>query len=215
MRAWLFLLVLWPACALAANPGCPTRDDGDLWSAQCFTEQGGVRQLSAQYLHKLTFKKSGKAVIVIDGGSAPNEMVALDRRGRVVVPGIYHTQDFDYPYAPLGVGRFDANGKCGYFQSKTFTIIVPAEYDRCHPFHDDGRGEACKDCERYCTHPECYDSSLVGGTGFEFNAKGRLLRSFVLPELDKVCPHGFEKLDKESRYMECKDDPHSPFRRLR
>lgn len=214
MRAFLLLLlILSPIFAHAGKPGCPAGDgDGEgLWSPQCFTEQGGVRHLKPQYLSKLAFKKTGKAVIVIAGDPMPDEVVALDRRGRVVVPGIYHTQDFDYPYAPLGVGRFGANGKCGYFQSRTFTIIVPAQYDNCHPFHDDGLGRACKNCQHYCTHPDCYDSSLVGGTGFEFDAKGRLLRTFPQPELDAVCTHGIEKLDKQSRYLECKPDPNPPF----
>ncbi|WP_426343511.1 hypothetical protein ACN9MU_23170 [Pseudoduganella sp. R-32] len=216
MRAiLLLLLVLAPLCALAAKPACPARDGGEEWSPLCFTVREGVRQLKPQYLRKLAFEKSGKALIVIDGDPGPNEVVALDRRGRVVVPGIYHTGDFDYPYAPLGVGRFRENGKCGYFQSSTFKIVVQAEYDHCHPFHVDGIGSACKECEYYCTHPDCYDSALVGGQGFDFDARGKLLETYVQPGLDRICPHGFEKLDEKSHYLECKDDPDSPFRHLR
>lgn len=212
MRAFLLLLlVLSPAWAFAAKPGCPARDGEGSWSPQCFTGKGGLRQLKPQYLRKLSFKKSGKAVIVIAGDTLPNEVAALDRRGRIVVPGIYHTGDFDYPYAPLGVGRFSENGKCGYFQSSSFKIVVPSEYDRCHPYHDDGIGAACKDCERYCTHPDCYDSRLVGGQGFDFDAHGKLLETYALPELEKACAHGIRKLDREGLYLECEPDPNPPF----
>jgi hypothetical protein len=217
MRACLLLfpLFLMPVFALAAGPGCPARDEEGLWSADCFTLQAGVRQLKPQYLRKLSFKKSGKAVIVLE--AFPHEVVALDRRGRVVVPGIRHTGDFDYPSAPRGVARFDANGKCGYFQSSTFQVLVPAEYDQCLSFHDGETASACKDCESYCTEIDCQDSRLVGGRGFDFDAHGVLLRSYALSELASACPHGIEKLLREGRrrYLKCKDDPNSPFKLLR
>ncbi|MGW8393519.1 hypothetical protein [Pseudoduganella sp. HUAS MS19] len=212
MRAYLllFLLVLIPFSARAAGQGCPARDG---WSASCFTERAGVRQLKPQYLRKLSFKKSGKAVIVIDGW--PNEVVALDRRGRVVVPGIYHTSDYDYPYAPRGVARFaDQSGKCGYFQSNTFEILVPAVYDHCIAYHDGDEANACIDCEMYCTHPDCYSLLLVGGTGFDLDAEGRVTQQYPLPDLDKACTHGIKKLVREgrSRHLECKKDPNPPFK---
>ncbi len=213
MRACLLLLflVLAPLRALAVTPGCPASGDGGDWDASCFTVKDGVRELRPQYLRKLKFKKSGKAVILIED---PREVVAVDRRGRVVVPGIYHAGDFDYPSAPRGVARFESNGKCGFFQSRTFRILVPAEYDHCHSFHDGETATACKDCENYCTEVECQDSVMVGGRGFNFDAKGQLLRSYDVGGLDKTCPHGIEKLVKEGRYryLKCNDDPNDPFR---
>jgi hypothetical protein len=213
MRVCLLLLflVFTPLRAFAGGPECPAKGGGEGWDPGCFTVNDGVRQLKPQYLSKLKFKKSGKAVILIED---PREVVAVDRRGRVVVPGIYHTGDFDYPSAPRGVARFESNGKCGFFQSRTFKILVPAEYDHCHSFHDGETARACKDCEDYCTEVECQLSVMVGGQGFDFNAKGQLQASYVLGSLEDACSHGIEKLVKEGlyRYLKCKDDPNHPFR---
>jgi len=213
MRACLLLLflVLAPLCAFAAAPGCPATDGGDGWDENCFTVKDGVRALKPQHLRKLKFKKSGKAVIVMDN---PRQVVAVDRRGRVVVPGIYHAGDFDYPTAPRGVARFESNGKCGFFQSRTFKILVPAEYDHCHSFHDGETATACKDCENFCTEVECQDSVMVGGRGFDFDAKGQLQRSYDVGGLDRACPHGVEQLVRKERYryLKCKDGPSDPFK---
>lgn len=213
MRTCLLLLlfVLAPVPAFALNPACPARDGGEGWSAGCFTVEDNARVLKPEYLRKLKFGKSGKAVLLIED---PREVVAVDRRGRVVVPGIYHAGDFDYPSAPRGVARFESNGKCGFFQSRTFKVLVPAEYDHCHSFHDGETAFACKDCENYCTEIECQNARMVGGQGFAFDAKGRLLRRFAVLGLDQACPHGIEKLVEEGhyRYLKCKDDPNGPFK---
>ncbi|WP_154668264.1 hypothetical protein [Pseudoduganella violaceinigra] len=205
----LMLLALTSWRAFAADTGCPAKDGLEAWSPSCFTVKGNVRSLKPQYLRKLKFKKSGKAVLLIED---PREVLALDRRGRVVVPGIYHTGDFDYPSARRGVGRFAENGRCGYFQSGSFKILVPAEYDQCQTFFQNG-ALSCKECLRYCTKMDCQDSRLVGGQGFWFDARGRLLKSFSLPVLDQVCSHGIEKLIEEGQYrfLRCKLGPNDPF----
>ncbi|WP_374584682.1 hypothetical protein [Pseudoduganella sp.] len=175
MRAFLLacLLAIVVVPAMAQDP-CPK--DGD-WSATCLETVGKVRQVKRQYLHRLALDKSGFAVIVIE---APREVVAVNRRGVVVVPGIAHTGDFDYPYAEQGVGRFSVGGKCGYFRAGSFRIVVPPLYDACLAVRD-GEAQACQECVRRCTTPECQDSVLVGGKGFVFNTKGTLLRRFVPP----------------------------------
>lgn len=176
MRAFLLacLLALIASPALAADP-CPQGGD---WSASCLQTAGKVRQVKRQYLDRLELNKSGMALIVIE---APRELVAVNRRGVVVVPGIAHTGDFDFPDAEQGVGRFTAQGKCGYFRAGSFRIVVPPVYDACLAFRN-GEAQACQDCVRRCTVPECQDSRLVGGKGFVFNAKGALLRKFTPPE---------------------------------
>jgi len=85
--AWL--LALAAGMAGAAEPSCPRGDD---WSAACFEKVGGERRVKARYLPRLARQPSGMAVVVIDD---PREMVAVDRRGVVRVPGIYHAGDFD------------------------------------------------------------------------------------------------------------------------
>lgn len=173
MRAFLLacLLALLAGAAPAADP-CPQGGD---WAASCLQTSGKVRQVKRQYLDRLELNKSGMAVIVID---APRELLAVNRRGIVVVPGIAHTGDFDYPDAEQGVGRFTAQGKCGYFRAGSFRVLVPPVYDACLAFRE-GEAHACQECTRRCTVPECQDSVLVGGRGFVFNAQGALLRKFV------------------------------------
>lgn len=211
MRAWLLacLFALSAGCATAANEACP--GDGE-WAAACFETSAGKRQLKPEHRSKLAFEKSGMAVIVI---AEPREMVAVDRRGIVIVPGIFHTGDFDYPTAVQHVARFQATGKCGFFSSATFNVLVPAEFDQCRAFQD-GEAIACKDCKRYCTQDECKDYKLVGGQGFAFDAKGKLLRQFALPKLEAACGRAgvaeVGKGDGAYPHLKCKKDPNSPFK---
>ena len=202
------LLALAAGCVSAAEDPCPA---GDEWAASCFENSGAARQVKPQYRSRLAVKKSGIAVMTI---AEPHEVVAVDRQGVVVIPGIFHTGDFDYPTAVQGVGRFRAAGKCGYFNTATFRILVPAEYAQCQTFRD-GEALACKDCERYCTEVECQNSTVVGGQGFVFNAKGKLRRKLALPRVEDACGRaGVAQVTREGRatpYLQCKEDPDSPF----
>jgi hypothetical protein len=211
MRAWLLagVFALSAGCAPAVNEACPGEGE---WAAACFETSAGTRQLKPQYRSRLATGKSGVAVIAI---AEPREMVAVDRRGVVIVPGIFHTGDFDYPTAEQDVARFQATGKCGFFSSATFKVLVAAEFDQCRAFRE-GEAIACKDCKRYCTEDECKDSKLVGGQGFAFDAKGKLLRQFALPGLEAACGRAgvaeVENGDGASPRLKCKKDPNSPFK---
>ena len=183
-----------PAANLAVDP-CPSTKTGGEWSAQCFTGKGGGRKVKLRYLKRIDANRHGMAVVII---AAPREMVAVDRRGAVVLPNIRHTGDFDYPTAEHGVGRFAVNVagedeppvfKCGYFKAEQFSIVAPAQYDQCGPVRQ-GEGQACTDCVRYCTDPDCHDSVFVGGKGVVLAPDGAILRTYTPPGLDQVCGTG-------------------------
>jgi hypothetical protein len=231
MKAALFLVaaVSLAASWFAAMPAraadaCPSAARGAEreWSAQCLDDHGGERRVKPQYLKRLDFNRYGMATIVI---SSPRELLAVDRRGVVVVPNIRQTGDFDYPSAEQGVGRFaverpGADGKpvlkCGYFKAERFSIVVPPLYDQCQPVHE-GEGDACTDCVRYCTDADCHDSVFVGGKGVVLSADGKILRTYQPPSLDKVC--GAPELASvravnggATQVLTCKPGANSPFK---
>lgn len=209
MRALLFVLALLAGCAHAAaeTPKCPSTQTKDQWSAECFEPIGETRRVKPQYRKSIVPNKFGKSVIVI---AEPFEVLVVDRRGHVVVPGIYAGGDFDFPKAEAGIGRFYSGGKCGYFRSGSFKVIVPPTYDGCLAFHE-GTALACRDCERYCTSGSCEDSTLVGGQGFVFDGKGRLQRQFALPKLEDACGQAgvaeVGKVDGLTPFLKCKAPP--------
>jgi hypothetical protein len=186
MAVKLFLATLLALQLVPANATelCPDRD-GD-WSIHCFVGMEDKRKVKTAFLHKVHFNRHGLAVILI---AEPRELVAINRRGRIVVPDIRATGDFDYPYAEAGLGRFyesrkDTTGKvvklCGYFLAEHFRIVVPARFDQCQAFHD-GEALACTNCTTVCTESECQDSVLVGGEGVVLGTDGKVKRPLNQP----------------------------------
>jgi hypothetical protein len=188
--AALFLL-LWTAFSGAASL-CPSTNSKDEWSAQCFERKEDGRHVKASYRKNIHVDKRGVALIMI---TEPRELVAVDRRGRVVVPGIVYWGDFDLPNEHNGMNRFsemvnDASGaakeRCGYFSTRRFRIVVPAQFDACQAFHD-GKADACKDCTRYCTEPECQNSILIGGQGYAVLPDGSLHEQRTVRSKETLC----------------------------
>ncbi|AVR98058.1 WG repeat-containing protein [Pseudoduganella armeniaca] len=143
-----------------------------------------MRHVKPQYLGRLKWNRAGYALV---SRADAFDLMAVNRQGKVVVPGIYHTGDFDYPDAERGVGRFATpDGKCGYFQARGFQVVVPARYDVCQAFHD-GRAIACTGCTRYCEDEDCHIDRLVGGDGVALALDGTVRERFTLPTLDTVC----------------------------
>ena len=182
----LFASMLLNAPALAMDP-CPATDKNEDWAASCFDTDKGSRRVKPRYLERLRLDSDGFTTIVI---GAPRELVAVNRQGKVVVPGIRHTGDFDYPDAEGGIGRFETppftpgskvKPQCGYFDRRGFRIVVPAAYAQCRPFAN-GEAIACKACVSLCVEAECQDSVLVDGEGIAFGADGSVLRRFRLPD---------------------------------
>lgn len=209
MRAMILALMLLVSGVHVASaaPRCPSTQSNEHWSAECFEAIGGKRRVKPQYRKNIVPNKFGKAVIIVGG---PFEVLAVDRQGVVVVPGIYVSGDFDFPKAEAGIGRFYSGGKCGYFRSGSFEVIVPPTYEACMPFHE-GTALACRDCKRYCTAGSCEDSTVVGGQGFVFDGKGRLKRQFALPELENACGKDgvaeVSELDSHMPFLMCNAPP--------
>lgn len=92
---------------------CPVRKEGIVWSLACFETVGQTRQVRHEFRDHLMVNEMGFETILV---AEPLELVAVDRDGVVVLPGIAHGGDFDYPTAANGIGRFNSDGKCGYFR---------------------------------------------------------------------------------------------------
>lgn len=200
---------------------CPATQTGEEWSSECFLVNGSERTVKPQYLKHISANRHGMAVITI---AAPREMVAVNRAGAVVIPGIRHTGDFDYPNAQHGIGRFSVDSvndkgqpvsKCGYFKAGQFSVVVPARYDQCRAVADD-KIDVCSDCVSYCTDAECHNTIFVGGTGVIMTPAGKVLRSYTPPTLDKVCggdqPPKISALNGgATKVLQCKPAGNSPF----
>ncbi|GAB3384245.1 WG repeat-containing protein [Massilia agri] len=187
----LFAAMLLNVPAMAAD-ACPEKGADGEWAASCFNTDKSGRRLKPQHHKHLRFDSSGHATLVI---SEPRELVAVNRQGKVVVPGIRHTGDFDFPDAEGGIARFEtipttpgskARPQCGYFDSRSFRIVIPAEYAQCRPFAN-GEAIACKDCASVCTEPECQNSILVDGDGVALGPDGTVRRRFRLPDQKTAC----------------------------
>jgi hypothetical protein len=152
------------------------------------------------------------ALIVIE---RPRELVAVDEAGKVIIPGIRHTGDFDYPDPPEGLGRYDVadgdlkrGGKrhCGYFDVRTFKIVIPATYDYCERF-EEGTAKVCTNCVEYCTELECQNSISVGGQAMLIDTEGKSVRPVIQPTLADVCrSHGTVKIGKTTSsrpFLQC------------
>ncbi|WP_143745658.1 WG repeat-containing protein [Massilia sp. KIM] len=183
------LVSFWFSFCTAANL-CPPTDKAQDWASDCFvTDPSGDRLVRPQFVKNIRLNKRGVALIMIEH---PRELVAVNAAGRVVIPGIRHTGDFDYPAPPEGLGRYDTPAKdgggrrCGYFDVRTFRIVVPAAYDYCERF-DEGRAKVCTDCVEYCTVWECQDSIALGGQAMLIDTKGHPVRQVVQPTLADVC----------------------------
>lgn len=225
MKAFVLVAVLLAArTSLAFSADiCPITTTNREWSAHCFEGEGDTRRVKAQFIKRLRVNHDGMATVLI---AEPRELVAVNREGKVVIPGIRHSGDFDYPNAQLGIGRFYANSRnpygkpvqrCGYFQSNGLQIIVSAQFDHCQPFKEE-QALACTGCVSYCTETDCQNSVYVGGQGVVLGSDGKLRSSFPLPTLETVCASPgllrIEELSSSAVMLKCLDGPKNPFNGL-
>lgn len=204
-----------------ASELCPRTDQSTEWSEKCFQVDGAVRKVKGQFVSKLR-SSSGATKILI---SETRELLVVDSHGRVILPNIAYTGDFDLPN-PNGVGRFasvtsikdGAKRQCGYFREKNFKIIVAPKFDYCEAFVD-GSAQACVDCVAYCDDEDCHGKTLVGGRGVELDTEGRIRRRFDLPNIKSVCgqPDGarVEKLVNGMEILRCSAKKSGPFDHLK
>ncbi|MEO7495965.1 MAG: WG repeat-containing protein [Massilia sp.] len=218
--ALLLMLAGFAVVACTSSDLCPPTDQKAEWSSQCFAGSGADRHVKRAYLRLLKPNASGHTTIIIGN---PHELVAVDRRGMVVIPNIIHTGDFDFPDARDGIGRFavttrDEQGrtavKCGYFDSRGFNVVIPPSYDECQPF-DGGQATVCNDCATYCTEPECQNSRLIGGKGYAIDRNNKIVRKLAQPPLEQACsgspPEKVVKVTPTRSYFQCAQSASSPF----
>jgi hypothetical protein len=217
---WLALLAVLALVGCTSSELCPPSDRNEEWSSQCFAGSGADRHVKPAYLHLVRTGAAGFATIMI---GAPHELVAVDRRGAVVIPNIFHTGDFDFPDARDGIGRFAVTiggdkgrpvVKCGYFDARGFKVVIPPAYDECQPF-DAGEAAVCNDCAAYCTEPECQNSMLIGGEGFAIDRGNKIVRRFTPPSLEHACdgsaPDKVVNSSPARSYLQCGRSAASPF----
>ncbi|MCS0628568.1 hypothetical protein NX786_04385 [Telluria mixta] len=169
----LAALLLCCATHGAAADLCPRTDRNAEWSTRCFQTTGAARKVEARFVNRL---RSAPTTILI---AETRELVAVDVHGRVIVPNIAYTGDFDMPN-PDGIERFTSAGRrCGYFIGATFDIIVPAQFDHCEAFAD-GTAQACTGCVARCIDTDCHGKTMVGGQGVELDTSGRIRRRFAI-----------------------------------
>lgn len=222
LLAILCLAAAGMSLARAAEPCPPTHLRAE-WSPQCFEGKGDARRVKPAFVGQLEGGRDGTAFILI---GEPRELVAVDRRGKVVVPGIRHTGDFDYPTPPLGIGRYDAPAdpaagrprrQCGYFQVHPLKITVPARFDQCQAVKTE-ETLACTDCVAYCTETDCQAKVFVGGQGVVLGTDGAVRRSYSLPTLETVCKAPdrvrVSKLAGRSALLRCWRNANDPFNHL-
>ena len=86
IERFLFAVVLAAFLSQAAHAASACLDPSGEWSSECFETRGGQRQVKKAYRRNLRVDRSGFATLTI---KSPRELVAVDRRGVVVVSGIY------------------------------------------------------------------------------------------------------------------------------
>lgn len=195
---WMFRLVLlalsgmYASLAVAASM-CPTTTANGMaeWSVRCFEHKGDALRVKPRYVGKLRVNRAGVTLIHVSETLA---LLAVGRDGAIVIPNIRHAGDFDLPN-PDGIGRFDvvtrdASGapvyRCGFYDQKTYKIIVPPTYAHCGPFHAN-TGFACADCNNYCRDPDCHDSVYTDGQGVGFDRRGTVVKTWRLGRPDDQC----------------------------
>jgi hypothetical protein len=225
MTARFFLACLLTAYASLAFSAdvCPPTQMNTEWSVQCFEGEGNGRRVKPAFITNIRVNQYGMTIILI---AQPRELVAVSRNGKVVIPGIRHTGDFDYPNADLGIGRFDSgsgdpSGKqaqqCGYFQADSFRVIVPARFDHCQPFKEE-QALGCTGCVSYCTETDCQNSVFVGGQGEVLGSDGSTRDTFPLPTLGTVCTSPelvrISELSTGAVMLRCRNGPKDAFNEL-
>jgi hypothetical protein len=169
------------ANASPKNPTCLKTQ----WTEACFDHTAVGRRIKPQYLKRIRFQRNGFAVLHLKSG----ETIAVDKKGRVVVPGIV-TGNYDFRDAEGGIAMFSIPAKnstskfdrynCGYFQLSNFEIIIPPVYNRCDDFQNQ-KAYVCTNCRHDCV--DCNSVRYYGGEGFVINTKNEILQRITLPKL--------------------------------
>lgn len=182
LAAFLYMPTANIANASTKLSDCPKSE----WTEGCFDHKADGRRIKPQYLNRIKFQRNGFAVIYLES----TELVAVNRKGEVVVPGIV-SGNYDYRDAEGGIAMFSIPGKnstsdlneytCGFFQLSNFKIVVPPVYNRCAGFHNQ-KAYVCKNCRPDCV--DCYTTAYYGdGEGFVIDRNNNILKRVTLPKI--------------------------------
>lgn len=176
----LMTLFAAPSSAASNETTCPKKE----WNEACFDNTAGTRRLKPAFIKRVKFQRNGFAVLYLEG----HELVAINRKGVVVVPGIV-SGDFSYEEAENGVAAFytrpyqkgnNAQRKCGYFQLSNFKIVIPPVYDICARFQRE-KAYVCVNCHLDCA--DCHNYAYYGDKAYVITPKNEVLRTITLPKI--------------------------------
>lgn len=180
--AWLIAALATSLPAAKAEIVCSEKK----WTETCFENAADGRRLKPQYLKRVKFQRNGFAVLYLDAV----ESVAINRKGRVVIPGIV-SGEFDYTESEDGIALFYAKkpekgdnntARCGYFQLSNFKVVIPPVYNICERFYRQ-KAHVCVNCGLDCT--DCQSYRYYGGEAFVINKKNEVLKRIVLPKIPR------------------------------
>lgn len=163
------------------------------WTTKCFENSAQGQKIKKGYIKNIRANRFGRSAIWLEDRL---ELIIVDNFGNIVVPNVFHAGDFD----KLGEGhrliRFSVpdtgfkemqKGRCGYIDSSTLGIVVPASFDQCGSYVG-GKAVACENCVKYCTeYPDCQDSVFIGGMSFVLNKTGKIVNKGPSHSLDTIC----------------------------
>jgi hypothetical protein len=223
MRLFLIIaLMLFGQLAKATPPEdpCPVTNKSRTWSAACFDTTKTGRQIKQRYRKKVVFDHQGFAAIIV---VSPPELLAVDRRGLVVVLKKAHLANFDFEPSDNDIARFGyfaKNGskekefKCGFYRRGHFESVVAPVYDHCDSF-DKGTALVCLGCTDHCESGDCHETDFVDGEGLVINESNDVLRRFPLPSVP-LCGAGIAGDNAtQNSDQHCRARPIDPFSTVR
>lgn len=198
-RCILLVLFLMGFVTASASATVKAKCSPQQWEEACFLTSANGRQLIPRYLKRVRFQKNGFAALTVTLEDGGHEILAINRKGTVVLSGIYNG-DPDYREAEGGLAPFyvrdskSQSSQCGYFQVSNFAIVIPPVYNICGHFHKQ-RAYVCVNCNLDCG--DCHSYEYYGDQAFIINRKNEILKQFALPKIPRcstvVASGGFPK----------------------
>lgn len=180
---WFLLVFTTPSASATVKAMCSP----PLWDQACFQTSVSGRQLRPRYLTRVRFQKNGFAALSVTLKDGGQEILAINRKGAVVLSGIYNG-DPDFREAEGGLAPFyvrdskSNSSQCGYFQVSNFAIVIPPVYNICGHFYKQ-RAYVCVNCNLDCG--DCHSYEYYGDQAFIINRKNEILKQIALPKIPR------------------------------